>query len=105
MTTTAAQTLTSAHSAVFDLASRISDYLSQYENTGATLSFGDIASGCGIDLLSLKRTDSYIWYLAAEAACEFRGWSNVSGKGEPARFRKGSKVTEYRKPAGRKAVA
>lgn len=99
MTTTASQNLTEAHRSIYDLASRISDYLSEYEGSGATLSFADIASGVGIDLRSLSKTDGYVFYMAAEASTEFRGWKNVSETGEPARFVKLPTMTEWRKPS------
>jgi hypothetical protein len=97
-TITAEENLARAHDAVYDLASRISDYIADYEGTGATMSFADIASGVGINLRSLKATDLYLFYIAAEAATDFRQWVKVNAEGAPTRFTKRSRVTEFRKP-------
>jgi len=99
MISTAKQNLTAAHRGVFDLASRISDYLAEYEGTGLTLSFQQIAEGVGINLRSLSKTDGYLFYMSAEAAVDFRSWSLVSEPNTPARFQKKPAVTNYRKPA------
>jgi hypothetical protein len=92
------QQITVAHRAVFDLAARIADYLSDYEGTGCALTFGQIAEGVGIDLRSLSKIDGWIFFIAAESAVDFRQWTKISEQGEPSRFTKKPTTTTYRKP-------
>ena len=102
--TTASDSLCKAHRNVYDMSSRISDALAPFEGTGVTLTFGQIADAVGINLRSLSKMDGWLFYMSAEAATEFRGWSKVSNEGEPARFTKKPTVTVRRKSSASPAA-
>jgi hypothetical protein len=99
MITTASESLGAAHQAVFDVARKAAVVLAGYEGLSPTLSYADIASGIGLDLDALSRTDRFLAYLAFDAAVEHRGWVAVNEPGQPRLFRKLPKHTHHRLPS------
>jgi hypothetical protein len=99
MSSTASSSLTNAHKSVFEIAERASVVLAGYESVAATLTYRDIASAIGIDLSTLRGTDSFLVYLALDAAVEHRGWQEVQFEGERKQFRKVPATKAHRKPA------
>lgn len=88
-----------ARDAILDVSRDINRTLASYEGTSAVLTFGDIAADASVDLTKLTKGERFAFFLAAESALDFRGWTRVESNDGRAHFTKKPTVTEHRKPA------
>jgi len=96
---TASENLITAHDATFCIAKRAAAVLAAHEGLGVTLTRVEIARAIGIDLHEVGSLDTFITYLALDAAISHRGWSEVQEPGELKRYRKLPVTRHYRKPS------
>jgi hypothetical protein len=97
---TVLENLNIAHDATFCIARRAAAVLAAHEGLGVALTRIEIAQSIGIDLREVSSLDSFITYLALDAAIQHRGWSEAPSDGSAVkRFTKKPKHTPYRTPA------
>jgi hypothetical protein len=96
---TTIENLNIAHDATFCIAKRAAAVLAAHEGLGVTLTRIEIAQSIGIDLRDVSSLDSFIAYLAIDAAIQHRGWSELpSDSSTVKRFTKKPTVMHYGLP-------
>jgi hypothetical protein len=96
---TASENLNIAHDATSSIAKRAAAVLAAHEGLGVTLTRNEIAKAMGLDLRDASSLDTFITYLALDAAIQHRGWSELPSAGSTVkRLTKKPKHTHYRRP-------
>lgn len=97
---TATENLNIAHDATFCIAKRAAAVLAAHEGLGVTMTRAEIARAIGIDTREASSLDTFITYLALDAAIAHRGWTELPSDGSTVkRFVKRPKHTHYRRPS------